>query len=69
MSKPKFHLDKSIVSLGDLGDDAEQKTYWLSKTPLERLEALESLRQNFYGYDAVADRVQRVLTVVELGQS
>jgi hypothetical protein len=52
--------------VGSLGDSRDEKAYWLSKTPLERLEALEFLRQTFYGYDPLIDRVQRVLEVVDL---
>jgi len=67
--RPQFQLDKSIVSLCSLGEDGDTKAYWLSKTPLERLESLEFLRQTLYGYDPVNDRVQRVLTVVDLERS
>jgi hypothetical protein len=45
---------------------ADERAYWHSRTPHERLEALELLRQTFYGYKPAADRVQRVLRIVEL---
>jgi len=66
MARKRFQLDKKAVSVALLGDSRDEKAYWLSKTPLERLEALEFLRQTFYGYDPVTDRVQRILEVVEL---
>ena len=37
--------------------------YWLSRTPEERLEAVEFLRRQVYGRPA---RLQRVLRIVEL---
>ena len=42
------------------------KTYWHSKTPQERLEALELMRQINYGYNPTTERLQRVLEVDEL---
>ena len=45
---------------------ADERAYWLSKTPHERLKALELLRQTFYGYKPAAARVPRVLRIVEL---
>ena len=69
MTRKKFRLEKSALSVAPLGDARDDKAFWLSKTPLERLEALEFLRQTFCGYDPLTDRAQRVLEVVELEQS
>jgi len=66
MSDQWPRMDKtalSVVSLDEADDDLE---YWLSKTPLERLEALELTRQILYGYDPDTTRLQRVLTIAEL---
>lgn len=41
-------------------------TYWHSRTPQERLWALELMRQEAYGYDPCAARLQRVLEIVQL---
>jgi hypothetical protein len=43
-------------------DDVE---YWLKKSPMERLFALELLRQRFFDYDYTAARLQRILEVVK----
>jgi hypothetical protein len=42
--------------------------YWRQRSPAERLAALELMREVCYGYDPVADRLQRVLVVAELGR-
>ena len=52
----------SIVTLDD--EDIEDKTYWHSKSPKERLVALEYLRQVMYGYDPNTTRLQRVFEIV-----
>lgn len=62
-------IDKTAFSVGAFDDDSQDKQYWLSKTPEERLEALELLRIIHYGYDPATTRLQRVLEVVELGRS
>jgi hypothetical protein len=51
----------SIVTLDD--EDIEDKTYWHSKSPKERLVALEYLRQVMYGYDPNTTRLQRVFEI------
>ena len=62
----QFRLDRSVVEIGALTDRPNDRAYWLSKTPAERWEALELLRQIAYGYDPATARLQRVLEVVEL---
>jgi hypothetical protein len=47
--------------------DAADRAYWHSRTPLERLEALELMRQLAYGYeDPTASRLERVLEFARL---
>jgi hypothetical protein len=45
--------------------DAELRTHWWSKTPEERMEALEELRILNYGQEAIDARVSRVFGVPE----
>ena len=62
-----FKMDKatfSVLSSFEEADEAD-KTYWYSKTPQERLEALELMRQINYGYNPTTERLQRVLEVDE----
>ena len=61
-----FKMDKTAFSVASLFDEPDEKAYWLSKTPHERLEALELMRQVIYGYNASSARLQRVLEVIEL---
>jgi hypothetical protein len=74
----KSCLYSSIASLASLRacpelvegtgfDQADKKSYWLSKTPYERLEAVELMRQVAYGYDPSGTRLQRVLEVTRMG--
>lgn len=60
-----IRMDKASLTVSPLKDETNDKEYWLSKTPLERLAALEILRQINYGYDPATTRLQRVLEVVE----
>jgi hypothetical protein len=63
-------MDKTAFSAMTFAEAAEQdRTYWWSKTPEERLAALELMRQIHYGYDPSTERLQRVLRIVELGES
>jgi hypothetical protein len=59
---PKVRRDVfKVTSLFDRSDDKE---YWLSKTPEERLEAVEIMRRIVYG-DEAAKRLQRVLEIAQ----
>jgi hypothetical protein len=59
-------LDKTIVKVGALNDIQEEKEYWLSKSPFERIEAIEIIRRMVYGQDRVTSGLQRFLEVAEL---
>jgi hypothetical protein len=65
MDDPQFQLDRTAFSVISLDDDPGDKEYWLSKTPDERMAALEFMRQVAYGYDPATARLQRVFEVVE----
>jgi hypothetical protein len=60
-----YKLDKTAFSQGDFGEEGNEKAYWLSKTPQERIQALEYMRQVIYGYDPATERLQRVYSIVE----
>jgi hypothetical protein len=59
-------LDRAVIERRKLGDRVSDREYWLSKTPAERFEALELLRQIAYGYDPATERLQRVFEVTKL---
>ncbi len=67
-TNPAYRIDKTAFSVTPLDDEADEdeKAYWLSKTPQERLQALELMRQIIYGYDPSSTRLQKVLTITEL---
>ena len=58
-------MDKRAFSVVSLDDEPDEKEYWLSKTPQERLAALELLRQIMYGYDPVTARIERVIEFID----
>ena len=56
-------LDKSKLTVTRLGDTEEEKAYWLSRTPEERLAAIEVSRRMVYGEDAATARMVKVIEV------
>jgi hypothetical protein len=62
-------LDKSKFFVTSLFDDSDEKDFWRTKTPAERLAAVELMRQINYGYDPLTTRLQRVLEVAQLPSS
>ena len=59
-------LDRTAFSVVSLHDESGDKAYWLSKTPAERMQAMEYMRQIAYGYDPATERLQRVFEVAQL---
>lgn len=56
-------MDKTVFSIASLSDGDDKRKFWLSKTPQERLEAMELMRQILYGYDPSTARIQKVFEV------
>ena len=55
---------QKVVTKRALREPASQNgdlTYWLSKTPEERIDAVEYLRRQYYGRSARLQRVARVI--------
>jgi hypothetical protein len=63
------HVDRTAFSVVSLHDEPDDTVYWLSRTPYERMLAIEMLRRIVYGYDPTAARLQRVFEVAELVSS
>ena len=63
-----FKMHKSVLSVTSLSEESDEKAYWQTKTPHERLEAVELMRQINYGYNPATTRIQKVLKVVQLKQ-
>ena len=59
-------LNKKIVNVTSLDEIKEEKKYWISKSPLERIEAIEINRRMIYGQDRVTSRLQRFFETAEL---
>ena len=60
-----MRVDRTKVSISDSFDNTEEKEYWFSRTPQERLLHVERLRRIAYGYDENSEGLQRVLKIAE----
>ena len=57
-------LDRSAFSVTSFAEaEAEDRAYWFSLTPQQRLAALEVMRQRNYGYDPASDRISRTVEI------
>ncbi|MBI3945985.1 MAG: hypothetical protein HY321_08705 [Armatimonadetes bacterium] len=61
----QVRVERIAFSVASLGDEDDEREFWLARTPGERLAAVEVMRQIVYGYDPSATRLQRVLEIVE----
>jgi len=58
-------LDRTTLSVAGLGDEPDQRAYWHSRTPQERLLHVEELRRPRHGTDATA----RLQSDIEIGRT
>jgi hypothetical protein len=61
LDSAKVKKDAFIVK--SLFEESDEKSYWLSKTPHERLTATELMRKIIYGYNPSTTRLQRVFEI------
>ncbi|MDD3544444.1 MAG: hypothetical protein PHG96_03685, partial [Kiritimatiellae bacterium] len=61
----RWTLNRSVLSIVYEGSSDEDAVWWYKRTPNERFQHMEYLRQINYGYDPVTSRLQRVLEIVE----
>lgn len=61
----EIRLDKTKISVSNSFDNTEEKEYWWSRTPQERLLHVERLRRIAYGYDENSPGLQRVLEIAD----
>ena len=62
-------LDRRVLTVEPLEGRNGGKEYWLERTPVERMNAIEINRRLVYGEDRAASRLQRILEVDELARS
>ena len=65
MKKDFLKVDRNSFSVVSLDKNDDDIKYWLSKSPVERIHAVEFLRQLMYNYDPSTERLQRVFETAE----
>ena len=58
-------VDKTAFRVASLDAPSDDPAHWRARSPAERLEALETMRQILYGYDPATARLQRVLEITD----
>ena len=59
-------INKKIITIASSDDlDSLDIKFWKSKTPSERLEAIEIMRQINFNYDPTTERLQRFFTIAQ----
>jgi hypothetical protein len=49
-----FRLDKNVISKGSFKEADDHRAYWLSKTPMERLQAAIYLQSIVFNFDPLS---------------
>ncbi len=57
-------MQRNVIAISEgHPDQLEDTKFWLTRKPIERLIALEILRQRISNYDNLTSRLQRVFTI------
>ena len=64
----KEEIQRDVFEVTDL-HDPDDLGYWRDRGYVERIEAIEFMRKAMFGHDRVSERLQRVLTIVELEEN
>jgi hypothetical protein len=64
MERKAMRVDRRVIIVSKYTDESDEKTYWLSRTPEERLRHAEILRRMNYGHRAT-ERLSRILEIVK----
>ena len=62
--EPKSH-DRGVIRIVNKSNAGFDAAYWASKTPLERLSALELLRKQMTTSNGIEQRLQRIYSVTK----
>ena len=57
-------VKRDAFKIDTLGQQSDAKSFWLSKTPYQRLEAVELMRKIIYGSES-SGRLQRVFEITQ----
>ena len=64
--KTYIHVMEKVLKITTLKDTASDFAFWSTKSPIERLEAVELLRQQYFSLNKdVQPRLQRVCRVIK----
>ena len=58
-------VNRNAYEVGSLDENNVERDYWRTKSPVERMAALELTRQIVYGYDPATTRLSGFFEVVE----
>jgi hypothetical protein len=58
-------VDRTALAVQSLDDTPDDREYWWSRSPVERLAAIEIMRRVVYGRAASHGGLQRVLEITQ----
>lgn len=56
---------KNTIKISEADETVDTVTYWMNKTPEERVEAVETIREHYYsmlGYDT-PPRIKKIIKI------
>ena len=61
-------IQRNVFEVANL-HEPDDLGYWRDRSYVERIETIEFMRKAMFGHDRVSERLQRVLTIVELKEN
>lgn len=61
-------IKRNVFEVANL-HEPDDLDYWRDRSYIERIETIEFMRKAMFGHDRVSERLQKVLTIVELKEN
>lgn len=65
MKQPRQRKIEAVVQKFSIDAQPKERAFWMTRTPEERMAALESIRNEYHSDDESQQRLQRVYRVIK----
>ncbi len=60
---------KPVIMISEQDNGTDSRSFWMSKTPAERVEAVETIREHYYSMLGYTEppRIKKIMKLIRIG--
>lgn len=60
---------KPVIIISEMDKEKDSRSFWMSKTPAERVEAVETIREHYYSLLGFTEppRIKKIMKLIRTG--